>query len=403
MTTSTNDDVSILADVRLADGRAVDIAMRDGQIAAVAPGLAADTPEATRIDGGGQLALPGLIDGHVHLDKTLTGLPWLPHQAGPERMSRIENDKTLRGTLPPVTERAANLVRRCIAFGTTAIRTHVDIDPDLGLSQLHALVEVRERFAGCVDMQIVAFPQSGVMRMPGTAELLDAAFDEGADLLGGIDPILIDQDLDGQLDALFAIAARRDVDIDIHLHDPSPDGLTEIAALSERTRAAEHGGRVTVSHGFSLGAADEDDFARTADAMAEAGVSLVTHGGGAMPLPPVKALRDRGITVFAGNDDVRDTWSPFGNGDMLERAMLLAWRSGYRTDDDLAIAFDCASAAAARALGLEGHGLEPGDRADLFTVAADTLGEAVAQRAPRGVVVKGGRAVARDGDLVVSV
>ena len=120
----------------------------------------------------------------------------------------------------------------------------------------------------------------------------------------------------------------------------------------------------------------------------------------AMPLPPVKALRDRGVTVFAGNDDVRDTWSPFGNGDMLERAMLLAWRSGYRTDDDLAVAFDCASAAGAGILGLDGHGLEPGARADLFTVAADTLGEAVAQRPPRGIVVKSGRLVARDGKLV---
>ena len=115
------DRVSVLADVRLADGRAVDIAMRGGRIADIAPGLAADAPDATRIEGAGLLALPGLIDGHVHLDKTLTGLPWMPHGAGPERMSRIENDKTLRGALPPVTERAANLVRRCIAFGTSIV------------------------------------------------------------------------------------------------------------------------------------------------------------------------------------------------------------------------------------------------------------------------------------------
>lgn len=400
MTIRANGDVSVLANVRLADGRTADIVMRDGRIADIAPGLAEATPAAARIEGDGLLALPGLVDGHMHLDKTLTGLPWMPHQAGPERMSRIENDKTLRGTLPPVTERAANLVRCCIAHGTTALRTHVDIDPDLGLSHVHALVAVRERFAGCVDMQIVAFPQSGVMRMPGIADLLDAALREGADLLGGLDPILIDDDLDGQLDALFAIAERRDVGIDIHLHDPSADGLTEIAALAERTRKIGLAGRVTVSHGFSLGAADENAFARTADAMAAAGVSLVTHGGGAMPLPPVKALRDRGVTVFAGNDDVRDTWSPFGNGDMLERAMLLAWRSGFRTDEDLAIAFDCASMAGARVLGLDGYGLTPGDRADLFTVAAETQAEAVAQRPRRGVVVKAGRLVARDGEIL---
>ena len=218
--------------------------------------------------------------------------------------------------------------------------------------------------------------------------------------IGGIDPIVIDRDLDGQLDTLFAIAVRRDVGIDLHLHDAGDAGLAEIIAVCERTRAAGLEGRITVSHGFSLGAATEDPFARTADAMAEAGVSLVTHGGGASPLPPVKALRERGVAVFAGNDDVRDPWSPFGNGDMLERAMLLAWRSGYRTDDDLAVAFDCAGAAGAAVLGHDGHGLAVGGRADLFTIDAETLAEAVAQQPRRDLVLKAGRLVARGGKTV---
>ncbi|MEM8743357.1 MAG: amidohydrolase family protein, partial [Pseudomonadota bacterium] len=237
----------------------------------------------------------------------------------------------------------------------------------------------------------------GVLRAPGTADLLEAALNEGADVLGGLDPITIDNDLDGQLDTLFAIAERCSTGIDIHLHDAGPDGLTEINALCSRTNASGLSGRVTVSHGFCLGAASADEFARTADAMAAAGVSLATHGGASSPLPPVKALRERGVEVFAGNDNVRDTWSPFGNGDMLERAMLLAWRSGYRTDDDLKIALDCASGAGARVLGLQGHGLAVGDHADLFTVDAETLGEAVAQRPRRGIVLKGGSVVAREG------
>ncbi len=400
MTVGASHDISILANVRVADGRTVDIVMRDGRIEDIAPGLATGTLAATRIEGDGLLALPGLVDGHMHLDKTLTGCAWIAHRAEPERMSRIEKEKELRGDLPPVAERASNLVRCCIAHGTTAIRSHVDIDPEIGLSHLHALVEVRERFAGSVDLQLVAFPQSGVMRRPGTADLLDAALDEGADLLGGIDPIVIDNDLDGQLDVLFAIAERRAVGIDLHLHDAGEHGLSEIAAVCERTRASGLEGRVTVSHGFCLGGADDDAFARTATAMAGAGVSLVTHGGGALPLPPVKALRERGVVVFAGNDDVRDPWSPFGNGDMLERAMLLAWRSGYRTDDDLAVAFDCASSAGAAVLGLGGHGLAVRDCADLFTVDAETVAEAVAQRPRRGVVLKAGRLVARDGEAV---
>ena len=111
----------------------------------------------------------------------------------------------------------------------------------------------------------------------------------------------------------------------------------------------------------------------------------------------MKRLRERGVEVFVGNDDVRDTWAPYGNGDLLIRSMLLSWRSGYRADGDLAIAFDCATAAARRVFGHDDRGIAVGAPADLFTVHAETLGEAVAQHPPRGLVFKAGRLVARDG------
>lgn len=391
---------AVLADVRMPDGSAVDIVMRDGVIESIEPNAPETAAALPVIAGRGLLVLPGLVDGHAHLDKTLVGLPWMPHKAGPERMSRIETERELRASLPPVAERAAALVSRCIEFGTTAIRTHVDIDPDIGLSHLHAVLDVKQRFATQVDIEIVAFPQSGVLRAPGTAALLAAALAEGADLLGGIDPIAVDEDLDGHLNQLFAIAGARQTGIDIHLHDPGRDGLREIAALVERTHRNGLQGRVTVSHGFCLGAAAPDELAQTANAMAEAGVSLVTHGGANMPVPPVKSLRQHGVSVFAGNDGVRDPWTPFGNGDMLERAMLLAWRSGFRTDEDLEVALDCATVAGAGALGLERYGLRPGGRADLFTVEARTAAEAVAHKPRRGVVIKAGRLVASDGAMV---
>jgi cytosine deaminase len=158
-------------------------------------------------------------------------------------------------------------------------------------------------------------------------------------------------------------------------------------------------GQVTVSHGFCMGAASELEFQRVAAAMAEHGVMLVTHGGGASPLPPIKQLREHGVMVFAGNDNIRDTWSPFGNGDMLERAMLVAWRAGFRTDNDLALAFETASTEGARALGLPPHGLAIGCKADFFCVPVETLAEAVVDRPPRSLVVKSGRVVARHGEL----
>ena len=386
---------TLLANVRLADGGIADLRMAEGVIDAIGPGLEAAGAEV--IDGGGLLALPGMIDGHVHLDKTLTGLPWMPYPAGPDRASRIATERGLRAQLPPPAERAANLVRKAIAAGTTAFRSHADIGPDIGLRHVEALLEVKAAFAHAADFQIVAFPQYGVLAAPGTFELMDEALAMGADVVGGIDPITQDGDLDGQLDLLFKLAEKHGACLDPHIHDPGEPGVLEISALAERTRAAGLDGRVTVSHGFCLGACPDEVFERLAGAMAGAGMSLVTHGGGASPLPPVKKLRERGVEVFAGNDDVRDTWSPYGNGDLLVRTMLLSWRSGFRTDGDLAIAFDCASAAARRVFGHDDRGIALGAPADLFTVRAETLGEAVAQHPPRGLVFKGGRLVARDG------
>ena len=390
-----NDRTTLLTNIRLADGTGADIRMAGGAIEEIGPGL--DSAGAQTVDGGGLLVLPGMIDGHVHLDKTLTGLPWMPYPAGPDRASRIATERGLRATLPPPAERASNLVRQAVAAGTTAFRSHADIGPDIGVRHVEALLEVKAAFAHAADFQIVAFPQYGVLAAPGTRELMDEALAMGADLVGGIDPIGQDGDLDGQLDLLFALAGKHDAGIDIHIHDPGEAGLLEIAALAECTLAAGLQGRVTVSHGFCLGACPDDVFERLAGAMAGAGMSLATHGGGASPLPPVKKLRERGVEVFVGNDDVRDTWGPYGNGDLLIRAMLLSWRSGFRADGDLAIAFDCATAAARRVFGHDDRGIAVGAPADLFTVHAETLAEAVAQHPPRELVFKGSRLVARDG------
>jgi cytosine/creatinine deaminase len=395
-----------LTNLRLPNGQESAIFVRNGVIVDGDEGAeggqssAAVRPAIRTIDCNGALALPGLVDGHMHLDKTLFGTPWFPQQAGPTRQSRIDTEKRLRAELPPVSTRARNLVEACIAQGTTAIRTHVDIDPDVGLTGLRDLCAIRDEFSGRVDIQIVAFPQSGILCCPGVLELLSDAMTAGADLIGGIDPIAMDGDADGQLDVIFDIAARHDSGVDIHLHDSSADGLREIMGVSARAKALGAPGRVTISHGFALGAAGKRDFESAAAAMANAGVSLATHGGGASVAPPVKALRERGVAVFAGSDNIRDLWSPYGDGDMLARAMLLGWRCGFRNDEDLAIALDCASSAGAKALGAIRHGLKPGDPADLFTINAECPAEAVVSHPQRELVIKRGRIVAEKGVLI---
>lgn len=390
---------AFLRNCRLADGRLIDIGVADGRIAAIGEGLApALSNSAPTLDIGGDLVLPGLVDGHMHLDKTLTGLPWMGHTAGPTRMSRIETDKKILPDLPLSTEeRAGNLLRECVARGTTHLRTHVDIDLENGLAKLEGVLAAGERYRDRVTMQIVAFPQSGVMRCPGVLDLLDVAMRNGANLVGGIDPLEIDRDPKGQLDGIFAIAERYGVGLDIHLHEPGEMGLFNVQEICTRTRALGLGGKVTISHGFCLGGITERKAAEAAALMAEAGVALVTHGAGGLTMPPIEVLRTAGVLVFAGNDDIRDTWSPYGTADLLERAAIIGWKGDFRRDEQVEVAFDLVSAAGAKALGIADYGVKVGTPATLFTLEASCVAEAVAAHPARKLVLFDGRIVARDG------
>ena len=394
---------AFLTNCRLADGRLVDIGIAGGKIAAVGEGAAASSNSAPELDIAGDLVLPGLVDGHMHLDKTLTGLPWMGHAAGPTRMSRIETDKTILPHLPISTEeRAGNLIRECVARGTTHLRTHVDIDLESGLAKLEGVLAARERYRDRVTVQTVAFPQSGVMRCPGVLDLLDAAVRNGADLVGGIDPLEIDRDPKGQLDGIFAIAARHGVGLDIHLHEPGEMGLFNVQEICTRTNRLGLGGKVTISHGFCLGGITERKAAEAAAMMAEAGVALVTHGAGGLTMPPIEMLRAAGVLVFAGNDDIRDTWSPYGTGDLLERAAIIGWKGDFRRDAEVEVAFNLVSTAGAQALGICDYGVRVGAAANLLTIAASCVSEAVAAHPPRKLVLFDGKVVARDGSFLAT-
>jgi cytosine/adenosine deaminase-related metal-dependent hydrolase len=385
----------VLRNALLADGRRADIGVKDGLIAAIGGAVSG----ADSINLAGDLLLPGFVDGHMHLDKTVLGENWLPHQAQPNRMSRIETDRKIWPTLKlSVAERAAALIRLCIGHGTSQIRTHVDVDTDNRLMQIEGVLAAREKFRDLVDIQIIAFPQSGVTRRPGTLDLLDAAIAAGADLIGGIDPIEIDEDPAGQLDGLFKIAEKRGVGMDIHLHEPGEMGLASLRMICKRTLAHSMQGKVTVSHGFCLGDLPAERTDATIELMGKAGVALVTHGAAGWSLPPILRLRQAGVTVFAGNDDVRDTWSPYGTGDMLERASVIGWKADFRHDELLRLLFDMVGAEGAKVLGIGKLAIEIGAPADFCTVQASGMPEAVACHPTRRLVFKRGRVVGRDGE-----
>ncbi|MDH6592772.1 cytosine deaminase [Variovorax sp. TBS-050B] len=386
-----------------APGSPVDLLVRDGRIAQIGPDLAApaDTPVE---EGGGALLLPGLVESHTHLDKTLWGMDWYRNEVGPQLTDRIENERAFRhASGHDARAQSLALAKAFLALGTTRLRTHVDIDTQAGLRHLEGTLATREALRALQQIQIVAFPQSGLLGRPGTAELLDQALARGADVLGGLDPCAIDGDPVRSLDLLFALAGKHGCPLDIHLHEPGAMGAFSLDLILQRTAALGLQGRVAVSHGFCLGDLAERERDALLARMAKLGVVLVTSASPSRSVPPLIACRQAGVTVCGGNDGIRDTWSPYGNPDMLERAMLIGMRYNLRRDDEIEIALDTVTQSGARGCGFGDYGLEAGCRADLVLVDAQTVAQAVVARPVRRLVVAGGRIVARDGVLETGV
>jgi cytosine deaminase len=390
------DTVTVMADLWVQNVRvpgsstAVDIVITSGRISSIG-----DAPPewfGPTLDGGGGLILPGLVDGHAHLDKSMWGLPWRPHSAGPGLAGLIANERSGRLDLPPVASRAAALLDSYINNGTSLIRTHVDVDPDNGVTAIEGILEAAASRAEAIDVQIVAFPQSGMLVAPGTIELLDAAISTGANLVGGIDPAGFDGDPVKHLDTIFAIAERHGCGIDLHLHDRGTLGRWELNLVIERTRVLDMAGMVTVSHAFCLCDGDPT-IPALVERLAEQRIALATVAPGDVEPLPLDLLDQHAVAVCLGQDGIRDLWSPWGDADMLARAGLMGWRAGSRTDTDIERYVDIATTRGAAAIGVTDHGLAPGCRGDLMLVDVATAAEAAVTSPPRMAVIKTGKVI----------
>jgi cytosine/adenosine deaminase-related metal-dependent hydrolase len=383
-------------------GESCDVLIKDGKIAGFGtfeaePGMAVE-------DGGGAIVVPGLIDAHTHLDKTTWGMPWHVNNRAAILRERIdfERENRLEIGIDPHRQSMRHAIGLA-ANGGTHIRSHVDIDPTHGLSLVEGVWETREKLKGIIDIEIVAFPQSGVMVMPGTEELLDEALRQGCEVLGGIDPCGIDRDPKGQLDILFALAVKHGVPIDIHLHEAADLGAFTMELIFERIRANGMEGKVAISHAFALGMNDYLRVGKLIDEIARLDVAILTTGAPSANVPSIMRLKDAGVRVAGGCDGIRDTWGPWGQPDMLDRAKVIGMKNGLRSDIELAHVLHVVSQGGADVMRLEGYGLQVGCNADLTLLAGETLAHAVVDIAPRPLVLKAGQVTARQGKAIVEM
>ncbi len=398
----------LLRDATLPDGRSgIDIAIQDGKIAEVAPEIAGEARETLELDGW--LVTPPFVDPHFHLDSTLSaGRPRL-NQSG-TLLEGIEIWGELSPTLTPgdVKARARELCHWSIARGCLAIRSHVDVTDD-SLMAVDALLELRAELAPWIDLQLVAFPQNGFYRYPNSRDNLLRALDKGLDIVGGI-PHFERTMADGaaSVTALCEIAAERGLLVDMHCDETDDPNSRHVESLACETQRLGLQGRVAGSHLTSMHSMDNYYVSKLLPLMLEAGLTAIANPliniaiqGRHDSYPKrrgmtrVKEMVATGIPVALGHDCVMDPWYGLGSHDMLEVAQM-AVHVGHMTGvDEMKAMYDGVTTTAARALHLEGYGLEPGCHADLVVLQARDPAEAIRLRATRLYVLRRGAVIAK--------
>ncbi|GAA6178780.1 amidohydrolase family protein [Shimia sp. NS0008-38b] len=406
----------IIKNATLPDGRSgVDIACKDGMISAVEPAITAEAQAV--IDAQGQLVSPPFVDPHFHMDATLS--------LGTPRMNvsgTLLEGIALWGELKPVQSvddiiaRALKYCDLAVSKGLGAIRSHVDTCDD-DLKGVQALLEVREQVKDYIDLQLVAFPQDGVLRDPTAMHNTLRALDMGVDVVGGI-PHFERTMADGaeSVRQLCEIAAGRGLMVDMHCDESDDPHSRHIETLAYETQRLGLQGRVAGSHLTSMHSMDNYYVSKLIPLMVEAGVHAIPNPlinimlqGRHDSYPKrrgqtrVRELRDAGIIVGFGSDCVMDPWYSLGTADMLDVAFMGLHVGQLSSREDMAWCFEAVTANSAKIMGLEGYGLAPGCRADMVLLQAKDKIEAVRLRAHRLAVIRAGKVIARNQPVVTEL
>lgn len=390
---------------------ASDVVIEDGRISEIRAHRPATPVSSEDVDGRGRLLLPSFSDVHVHLDSTRIGLPFREHTGEPGVWGMMMNDRrNWRDAEIDLPTRVADTLELMIAKGTTRVRSYAQVDVDCRLEKFDAVMAAKERFAGHADVQVMTFPQAGILREAGTVEVLEESLRQGAEVMGGIDPSMLDRDPAKHLDIVFGLAEKYQVEVDIHLHEPGELGVFSTELVIERTRALGMHGKVTMSHAYDLGAVSEATSRRLIDEFAELDISMATVAPSTSNHLSLVQLVEAGVRVGLGEDGQRDYWSPYGNCDMLDRTWQLAFTNNFRRDDHIELALAVATMGGASIMSHDSPrpagvgdrpGVAVGDRADMLLVDGETPTSAVMDRGTDRTVIHDGRVVA-DGLRVVA-
>ncbi|MBZ3640381.1 amidohydrolase family protein [Enterococcus casseliflavus] len=382
------------------DAELVDIAISEGKITAVAPNI--EESSATTIEAKGKVVIPGLIESHIHLDKALIA-DREPNNSG-TLQEAIQVTAKLKPTFTEedIYDRAKRALEMLIVHGTTAVRTHAEFDPAQGFTGFDTIMRLKEEYRDLIDIQVVAFPQEGIFKAPGTDKMMIEAMEKGADVVGGIP--YNDAPANEHIDLIFEIAKRFDKDIDLHQDFADEADDTSIVYLCEKTIAEGYQGRVSVGHLTALHAMEPNQLAEVINLMVKAQINV-------MPLPatdlhlgarndaynvrravtPIRKLRDAGVNICLGSNNIRNAFTPYGNGDLIQIAMLAVPVAHLGGADDLPTVLPMITTNTAKALNIKDYGIAVGNRADLILLDTQKKADVLIDIPERLMVIKNGR------------
>jgi cytosine/creatinine deaminase len=385
----------------------VDLHVAEGRLARIAPAEGGRPLPSDAVDLGGRLTLPPLVESHVHLEKAYL-LDRLPRPASSLADAiRLTAEAKASFTAPDMRRRALRFLRAMLRVGVTHVRAHVEIDDTLGITAVETMLGLREELRDVVDLQVVAFPQEGLLAQRSAIGLLQRAADLGVDAIGGIP--YADADEARHLRIVFDAAERTGLPLDFHA-DLSDDA-TRLSAVEIARLAIASGmrGRVTIGHLTALGSAPADRVREVCALLAEAEVSVVVLpltdlylGGRAddhaprRGLAPLRALHEAGVNVAVSTNNVQNAFTPFGRGSILDAALVLAAAAHLGTTEEMMLMTDMMTRNAARAIGIADYGIREGAPADFAVFDAVEPRELVGDVTAADLVVKGGRAVTPD-------